>query len=128
MGPIFRARCPSLPKAPPVPWGERDGPGLVMGKCRGHLKPRAFVISRAPPSGRIYRHCEFCLGISRNPSQCLDRPVPELKMMQDADQIVTVCADLVTRHALDSGKARKVIVRAMLGDQPLPLGDAALRR
>ena len=49
-------------------------------------------------------------------------------MMQDADQIVTVCADLVTRHALDSGKARKVIVRAMLGDQPLPLGDAALRR
>jgi heterodisulfide reductase subunit D len=42
-------------------------------------------------------------------------------MMQDADQIVTECADLVARHALDIAKAREVVVSAMLGDQPLPL-------
>jgi heterodisulfide reductase subunit D len=45
----------------------------------------------------------------------------ELKMMQDADRIVTECADLLTQHAIDTGKAREVVVSAMLGDQPLPL-------
>jgi len=48
----------------------------------------------------------------------------ELKVMQDADQIVTECADLVARHALDIGKAREIVVSAMLGDQPLPLRAA----
>ena len=48
----------------------------------------------------------------------------ELKMMRDADQIVTECADLLARHSLDAAKAREVVVSAMLGDQPLPLqGD-----
>ena len=48
----------------------------------------------------------------------------ELKLMQDADQIVTECADLIAQHALDAAKARDVIVSAMLGDQPLALrGD-----
>ena len=45
----------------------------------------------------------------------------ELKLMQDADQIVAECGDLIAKHALDAGNARNVIVKAMLGDQPLPL-------
>src|ERR1700686_3110876 len=45
----------------------------------------------------------------------------ELKIMQDADQIVAECGDLIAKHALDAGNARSVIVKAMLGDQPLPL-------
>ncbi|MGZ5872821.1 MAG: heterodisulfide reductase-related iron-sulfur binding cluster [Bradyrhizobium sp.] len=45
----------------------------------------------------------------------------ELKIMQDADQIISECGDLIARHALDPAKAREVVVRAMLGDQPLPL-------
>jgi len=45
----------------------------------------------------------------------------ELKMMQDADQIVADCADLLAHHAIDTAKARDVIVKGMLADQPLPL-------
>jgi heterodisulfide reductase subunit D len=45
----------------------------------------------------------------------------ELKIMQDADQIVAECSDLIDKHALDKGTARDVVVKAMLGDQPLPL-------
>jgi Fe-S oxidoreductase len=45
----------------------------------------------------------------------------ELKIMQDADQIVSECGDLIALHALDPAKARDVVVKAMLGDQPLPL-------
>jgi heterodisulfide reductase subunit D len=45
----------------------------------------------------------------------------ELKIMQDADQIIAECGDLIAQHALDPGKAREVVVKAMLGDQPLPL-------
>jgi Fe-S oxidoreductase len=45
----------------------------------------------------------------------------QLKIMQDADQIISECSDLITQHALDAGKARDVVVKAMLGDQPLPL-------
>ena len=33
----------------------------------------------------------------------------ELKMMQDADQIVADCADLIADHALDAAKAREVV-------------------
>jgi Fe-S oxidoreductase len=45
----------------------------------------------------------------------------ELKLMQDADQIVADCADLLSAHALDHAKAREVVVKGMLADQPLPL-------
>jgi heterodisulfide reductase subunit D len=45
----------------------------------------------------------------------------QLKILQDADQIISECSDLIARHALDAGKARDVVVKAMLGDQPLPL-------
>jgi hypothetical protein len=49
----------------------------------------------------------------------------QLKIMQDADQIVSECSDLIMQHALDVGKARDVVVKAMLGDQPLPLNRDA---
>jgi heterodisulfide reductase subunit D len=54
----------------------------------------------------------------------------QLKIMQDADQIVAECSDLIARHSLDAGNARGVIVKAMLGDQPLPLkrGSRPTRR
>jgi Fe-S oxidoreductase len=45
----------------------------------------------------------------------------ELKITQDADLIVSECADLIAAHALDAKLAREVVVKAMLGDQPLPL-------
>jgi heterodisulfide reductase subunit D len=45
----------------------------------------------------------------------------QLKVMQDADQIVAECHDLIIQHALDANTARDVVVKAMLGDQPLPL-------
>ena len=45
----------------------------------------------------------------------------ELKLMQDADQIVAECKDLIAQHSLDVAAARNVIARGMLGDQPLPL-------
>ncbi|HZR75592.1 (Fe-S)-binding protein [Bradyrhizobium sp.] len=45
----------------------------------------------------------------------------ELKLMQDADQIVADCADLLASHALDAAKARELVVKDMLADQPLPL-------
>jgi len=49
----------------------------------------------------------------------------QLKIMQDADQIVAECSDLITQHALDAAKARDVVVKAMLGEQPLPLNRDA---
>ena len=45
----------------------------------------------------------------------------ELKMMQDAERIVADCADLLAHHAIDAAKAREVVVKGMLADQPLPL-------
>jgi hypothetical protein len=45
----------------------------------------------------------------------------ELKILQDADQILAECDDLIALHALDRDKAREVVVKSMLGDQPLPL-------
>ena len=45
----------------------------------------------------------------------------ELKILQDADQIIAECSDLIALHALDRDRAREVVVKSMLGDQPLPL-------
>jgi len=45
----------------------------------------------------------------------------QLKLMQDADQIVAECGDLIARHALDAAAARNIVSKGMLGDQPLPL-------
>jgi hypothetical protein len=44
-----------------------------------------------------------------------------LKIKQDVDAILADSADLIRSHAVDLDTARKVIVSAMLGDQPLPL-------
>ena len=44
----------------------------------------------------------------------------QLKIMQDADQIVAECSDLIAKHALDAGNARNVVVKTLLGDQPPP--------
>jgi hypothetical protein len=49
----------------------------------------------------------------------------ELKIMQDADQIVADCSDLIAKHSLDPGSARDVVVKVLLGDQPLPLRRGA---
>ncbi len=40
--------------------------------------------------------------------------------MQDADQIVADCSDLIAKHSLDLPNARDVVVKVLLGDQPLP--------
>jgi len=42
----------------------------------------------------------------------------ELKIMQDADQIVTDCSDLIAKHSLDPRNPRDVVVKVLLGDQP----------
>jgi Fe-S oxidoreductase len=44
-----------------------------------------------------------------------------LKIMQDAAAIVADCEDLVALHGLDAEKARTVVARAMLQEQPLAL-------
>ena len=50
----------------------------------------------------------------------------ELKIMQDADQIVADCSDLIAKHSLDPGHVRVVVVKALLGEQPLPLKGGTL--
>jgi Fe-S oxidoreductase len=50
----------------------------------------------------------------------------ELKIMQDADLIVSECRSLIEQHALDPNRAREVVVKAMLGDQPLPLKGTSI--
>ncbi len=44
-----------------------------------------------------------------------------LKIMQDADAIVADCKDLITANGVDPAMARDMVVKVMLGDQPLPL-------
>jgi hypothetical protein len=44
-----------------------------------------------------------------------------LKIKQDVDAIIADASDLMKRHGVDLDTARKVIVKGMLGDQPLPL-------
>ena len=51
-----------------------------------------------------------------------------LKIMQDADAILADCRDLIAQHRLDTAVARDVIVKTMLGDQPLPLQGGAESR
>ena len=48
----------------------------------------------------------------------------ELKVTQDADLIMRECDDLIREHALDPALARMVVIKALLGDQPLPLSRA----
>jgi heterodisulfide reductase subunit D len=50
-----------------------------------------------------------------------DDTYKRLKIMQDADAIVADCRDLVAQHHLDAETVRTVVVKTLLGDQPLPL-------
>ncbi|HEX5509276.1 MAG TPA: (Fe-S)-binding protein, partial [Pseudolabrys sp.] len=45
-----------------------------------------------------------------------------LKIMQDADAIVADCGDLIAANGVDPALARDMVVKAMLIDQPVPLG------
>ena len=45
----------------------------------------------------------------------------ELKITQDADLIMRECGELISAHAIDPALARTVVMKALLGDQPLPL-------
>ena len=47
-----------------------------------------------------------------------------LKIMQDADAIVSDCKDMLAARNIDSTDARRIVVKAMLEDQPLPLRGA----
>ena len=47
-----------------------------------------------------------------------------LKIMQDADAILADCRDLIADNGLDAEIARNVVLKTMLGDQPLPLTGA----
>jgi len=44
-----------------------------------------------------------------------------LKIMQDADAIVADCRKMLGSYGIESAKAREVVVKAMLSEQPLPL-------
>ena len=48
-----------------------------------------------------------------------------LKIMQDADAILTDCRDLMQQHGLDAASTRRAI-QAMLDEQPAPLRGGAL--
>ena len=51
----------------------------------------------------------------------------QLKIMQDADQIVADCHDLIVQHALDAATARDVVVKAISATNPFPSrADATL--
>jgi heterodisulfide reductase subunit D len=59
-------------------------------------------------------------------SMGLQRPdlFKRLKIMQDVDAILQDSASLIETNGLDLDEARDVIIRDMLGEQPLPLGGA----
>jgi hypothetical protein len=51
-----------------------------------------------------------------------DGDFKRLKIMQDADAIVADCREMLGHYGIDPAKAREVVVKAMLAEQPLPLG------
>ncbi len=48
-----------------------------------------------------------------------------LKLMQDVDAIVADTQDLIKTYGLDLEEVRDVILKDLLGEQPLPLGQPA---
>ena len=50
-----------------------------------------------------------------------DDDYKRLKIMQDADAIIADCSEFIERHKLDAREARDIVVKTLLGDQPLPL-------
>jgi heterodisulfide reductase subunit D len=59
-------------------------------------------------------------------SMGLQRPdlFKRLKIMQDVDAVLQESADLIDANGLDLEEARDVVLRDMLGEQPLPLAQA----
>jgi hypothetical protein len=57
-------------------------------------------------------------------SMGLTRPdlFKRLKLMQDVDAVLADAAPMIGMHGLDLDEARAVVLRDMLGEQPLPLG------
>ena len=51
-----------------------------------------------------------------------------LKIMQDADAIVADCKDMIAANGVDPAMARDMVVKVMLGDQPLPLVGSRVDR
>jgi Fe-S oxidoreductase len=51
-----------------------------------------------------------------------DAGFKRLKIMQDADAIIADCKDILAARNIDPAQAREVVVKAMLSEQPLPLG------
>jgi heterodisulfide reductase subunit D len=60
-------------------------------------------------------------------SMGLQRPdlFKRLKIMQDVDAILLDSAEMIETNGVDLEEARDVILRDMLGEQPLPLAEAA---
>ncbi|MFN3657710.1 MAG: 4Fe-4S dicluster domain-containing protein [Pseudolabrys sp.] len=50
-----------------------------------------------------------------------DAGFKRLKIMQDADAIVADCRDMLAGYGIEEAKARDVVVKVMLAEQPLPL-------
>lgn len=48
-----------------------------------------------------------------------------LKLLQDVDAILAAVQDLIAAYGLEVAEAREVILRDLLGEQPLPLGALA---
>ena len=45
-----------------------------------------------------------------------------MKIMQDADAIVADCKDVLAARNIGEAQAREIVIKAMLSEQPLPLG------
>ncbi len=56
-----------------------------------------------------------------------DDDFKRLKIMQDADAIVADCADMLAGYGINQAKAREVVAKVMLAEQPLPLRAASSR-
>ncbi len=50
-----------------------------------------------------------------------DSGFKRLKIMQDADAIVADCKEMLGHYGIDPDKAREVVMKVMLAEQPLPL-------
>ncbi len=61
-------------------------------------------------------------GASVRTATSLHRLFERLKLMQDADAILSDSQDLIERHELRLDEVREVVLRDLLGEQPLPLG------
>jgi Fe-S oxidoreductase len=51
-----------------------------------------------------------------------DTGFKRLKIMQDADAILADCKDVLAARNIDEAQAREIVIKAMLSEQPLPLG------